>query len=303
MNLNLINTRILSTSFDYFEPSTVEEAADILGRYKEHAAVLAGGTDLLVRMKQKRIDPKYLVDIKRIAKLKGIEQNRDLIRIGATATMLEIQTNEFVKERLPALHEAIASVGSVQIRNMGTLGGNLCRASPSGDCLPPLLVLGARVNLVDCAGTRVLPLDQFFKGPGKTAIKPSEILMEIHVPIPPRGTGMSFLKIRRAGMDLAKINAAALLTLEDNAVQSCGIALGSVAPTPIRAKKAEASLIGKKATDERLAEAAAIASEEVRPYAESHRHRRSTAQYRIEVSRVLVRRTLELARDRIAGRR
>jgi len=303
MNLNLINTRILSTSFDYFEPSTVEEAADILGRYKEHAAVLAGGTDLLVRMKQKRIDPKYLVDIKRIAKLKGIEQNRDLIRIGATATMLEIQTNEFVKERLPALHEAIASVGSVQIRNMGTLGGNLCRASPSGDCLPPLLVLGARVNLLDSGGTRVLPLDQFFKGPGKTAIKPSEILMEIHVPIPPRGTGMSFLKIRRAGMDLAKINAAALLTLEDNAVQSCGIALGSVAPTPIRAKKAEASLIGKKATDERLAEAAAIASEEVRPYAESHRHRRSTAQYRIEVSRVLVRRTLELARDRIAGRR
>jgi len=303
MSLNLINTRILSSTFEYFEPSSVEEAIDILGRYKEHAAVLAGGTDLLVRMKQKRIEPKYLVNIKRIAKLKTIEQNSDLLRIGATATMLEIQRNKFVKENFLGLHEAIASIGSVQIRNMGTLGGNLCRASPAGDSPPPLLVLGAKVKLLDSMGSRILPVEEFIKGPGKTVIKPGEILAEIQVPTQPHGTGMSFLKIKRAGMDLAKINAAALLTLEDNVVQSCRIALGSVAPTAIRVRKAEESLNGVKATDEMLGEAAQTASEEVRPYAESHRHRRSTAQYRIDVSRVLVRRALELARDRSSGRR
>ncbi len=303
MSLNLINTRILSDPFEFFEPSSVEEAINILDKHKEHAAILAGGTDLLVRMKQKRINPKCLVNIKRIAELKAIEQDENIVRIGATATMLEIQRNNLVEKKLPILHEAIASVGSVQIRNMGTLGGNLCRASPSGDSLPPLLVLDAKVNLRDSKGTRVVPLDEFFKGPGRTVIKPNEILTEIHVPIPPSGTGMSFLKIKRAGMDLAKVNAAALLTIKDNVVQSCGIALGAVAPTPIRIRKAEASLIGKKATDEKLAEAAQTASEEVRPYAESHRHKRSTAQYRIEVSAVLVGRALKLARERSAGRK
>jgi CO/xanthine dehydrogenase FAD-binding subunit len=303
MSLNLINTRILSDPFEYFEPSSLEEAIDILDKHKEHAAVLAGGTDLLVRMKQKRINPKCLINIKRIAELKTIKQDESLLRIGATITMLEIQRSRLVEEKLPILHEAIASVGSVQIRNMGTLGGNLCRASPSGDSLPPLLILDAKVNLRDSTGARVVPLDEFFKGPGKTSIKPSEILTEIHVSIPPTGTGMSFMKIKRAGMDLAKVNAAASLTIKNNIVQSCGVAIGSVAPTPIRVKKAEATLIGNKATDEKIDEAALKASEEVRPYAESHRHRRSTAQYRIDVSRVLVRRTLMLARERSSGRR
>jgi CO/xanthine dehydrogenase FAD-binding subunit len=301
MSLNLINTRILSDAFEYFEPSSLEEATNILDKHKEHGAVLAGGTDLLVRMKQKRINPKCLVNIKRIAELKTIEQHEDSIRIGATATMLEIQRSSLVEEKLPILREVIASVGSVQIRNMGTLGGNLCRASPSGDSLPPLLVLGANVNLRNLNGARKVPLDEFFKGPGKTAIRLGEILTEIHVPIPPSGTGMSFMKIKRAGMDLAKVNTATLLTIRNNVVESCGIALGSVAPTPIRVKKAEASLIGKKPTDEKFAEAAQIASEEVRPYAKSHRHKRSTAQYRIEVSEVLVGRALKLARDRSAG--
>jgi len=303
MSINVVNTRILSEPFEYFEPSSVEEAASILAEYKEHGSVLAGGTDLLVRMKQKRIEPKCLVNAKRIANLKTIEQNNGVLSIGATATMLEIETNESVKENFPGLHEAIASIGSVQIRNMGTLGGNLCRASPAGDSPPPLLVLDAKVKLVDSVGSRVLPVEEFIKGPGKTAIKPGEILVEVQVPIPPRGTGMSFLKIKRAGMDLAKVNACALLALENNVVRSCCIALGSVAPTAIRVKKAEASLIGKKATDEKLLEVAQIASEEVRPYAESHRHRRSTAQYRIDVSGVLVRRTLELARERSVKRR
>lgn len=255
MSINLINTRILSNRFEYYEPSSLGEATDILERHKEHTAILAGGTDLLVRMKQKRIDPKCLLNIKRITNLRKIEYHKPLISIGATATMLEIQRNESIKDNLQGLHEAISSIGSVQIRNMGTLGGNLCRASPAGDCPPPLLVLNTKINLVDSAGSRVLSIEEFIKGPGKTAIKPNEVLAEIQVPTPPRGTGMSFLKIKRAGMDLAKVNVSALLILEGNVVQSCGIALGSVAPTAIRVKKAEASLIGNKARDEEFDEA------------------------------------------------
>jgi carbon-monoxide dehydrogenase medium subunit len=264
---------------------------------------LAGGTDLLVRMKQKRIKPNCLVNIKRISKLRIIEQNRGFLRVGGAATLLEIERSQFVKENYLGLHEAIASIGSVQIRNMATLGGNLCRASPAADSPPPLLVLGAKVNLFDATETRTLPLEEFFKGPGQTAKKLIEILAEIDIPLPPRGTGVSFMKIKRAGMDLAKLNAAALLTLKNDVVESCGIALGSAAPIPLRVKKAEASLVGKKATDERFVEAAEIASEEVKPYAESHRHRRSTAQYRIDVSRALVKRTLQLARERSTGGR
>jgi len=303
LSINLINTRILSSRFEYYEPSSLDEATSILDRHKEHAAILAGGTDLLVRMKQKRIDPKCLMNIKRVPNLRKIEYHKPILSIGATATMLEIQSNESIKENFQGLHEAISSIGSVQIRNMGTLGGNLCRASPAGDCPPPLLVLDAKVKLVDSAGSRVLSIEEFIKGPGKTTIKPSEVLVEIQVRTPPRGTGMSFLKIKRAGMDLAKVNVSALLTLEGNVVQSCGIALGSVAPTAIRVRKAEALLVGKKATDERLDETARMASEQVRPYAESHRHRRSTAQYRIAVSRVLVKRALEQARNRSADGR
>jgi CO/xanthine dehydrogenase FAD-binding subunit len=300
MSINVINTRILPEPFEYFEPSSLEEAASILAEYKEHGAVLAGGTDLLVRMKQKRIEPKCLVNAKRITSLKTIEHRNGVLHIGATATMLEIERNQSVRENFPGLHEAIASIGSEQIRAMGTIGGNLCRASPAGDCPPPLLVLDAKIKLVDAVGSRVLPVEEFIKGPGRTAIRPGEILVEVQVPTPPHGTGMAFMKIKRSGMDLAKINACSLLALENNVVRACCIALGSVAPTAIRVRKAEASLIGKKATDEKLLEAAQIASEEVRPHAESHRHRRSTAQYRIDVSRVLVRRTLELARDRSA---
>jgi carbon-monoxide dehydrogenase medium subunit len=302
MTINSINTRILSSSYEYFEPTSIEAATNVLSKYKEQAAVLAGGTDLLVRMKQKRIEPECLVNIKRIAQLKRVEQSDGFLRIGATATMLEIQKNRLVQEKFQGLHEAISSIGSVQIRNMGTLGGNLCRASPAGDSPPPLLALGASVNLFETTGSRMFSLDGFFRGPGKTIIKPNEILTEIRVPVPASGTGMSFLKIKRAGMDLAKINTATTIRIEDNIVESCRIALGSVAPTPIRAKKAEASLIGKRPTDETLLDVAQVASEEVRPYVEAHRHKRSTAQYRIDVSKVLVRRALELARARSGGK-
>ncbi len=141
MSINTINTRILSTEFEYFEPSSVEEAVNLLGRYKEQSAVLSGGTDLLVRIKQKHIEPRYLVNIKRIDALRRIEKTPELLRIGAAVSLLEIEQYDFVRTNLEALHEAVSSIGSMQIRNMATLGGNISRASPAGDSPPPCLSL------------------------------------------------------------------------------------------------------------------------------------------------------------------
>lgn len=299
MSLNLVDTRVLATPFEYFEPLSTKEAVDVLGRYGERAAVLAGGTDLLIRMKQRLTEPKYIVNIKKIEELKVIEDKGDFLRVGSTANLLEIENSDIVKEKFPALREAIMSIGALQIRFMATLGGNLCNASPAADSAPALVVLGAKVKLLSSSGARVLTLDEFFTGLRKTAIKPGELLVEIQVPYPPPGTGTSFLRLTRAAVDIAKVNAAALLTVQEDVVYSCGIALGSVAPTTMRAKKAEALLLGKKVTEKAIAEAARTASEEIKPITDI----RSTARYRIDASRVLVRRGLRLAWDRSFGRR
>jgi len=298
MSLNLVDTRVLATPFEYFEPSSTKEAVDVLGRYGERAAVLAGGTDLLIKMKQRLTEPKYVVNIKKIAELKVIEDNGDFLRVGTAANLFEIENSDIVKEKFPGLREAIMSIGALQIRIMATLGGNLCNASPAADSAPPLMVLGARVKLLSSPGARVLTLEEFFRGPGKTAIKPGELLVEIQVPYPPPGTGTSFLRLTRAAVDIAKVNAAALLTIKENVVYSCGIALGSVAPTTMRAKKAEALLLGKKITERVIIEAAQAASEEIKPITDI----RSTARYRIDAARVLVRRALRIAWNRSIGR-
>jgi len=299
MSLNLVDTRILATSFEYFEPSTTKEAVDILGRYGQQAAVLAGGTDLFIKMKQRLTEPKYVVNVKKIAELKVIDDNGDYLRVGSAANLLEIENSDIVKMKFPGLREAIMSIGALQIRCMATLGGNLCNASPAADSAPALLVLGTRVKLLGPNGPRVLTLDEFWKGPGKTAMKPGELLVEIQIPYPPPGTGTSFLRLCRAAVDIAKVNAAALLTIQENVVYSCCIALGSVAPTTMRAKKAEAVLLGKKITEKAITEAAQTASEEIKPITDI----RSTARYRIDASKVLVRRALRIAWDRSVGGR
>lgn len=299
MSLNLVDTRVLATPFEYFEPSNVKEAVDLLVRYGERAAVLAGGTDLLIKMKQRLTEPKYVINIKKIAELKLIEDKGDFLSVGPAANLIEIENLEVVREKFPALREAIMSIGALQIRCMATLGGNLCNASPAADSAPALLVLGTRVKLLGSGGARVIALDEFWKGPGKTAMRPGELLVEIQIPYPPPGTGTSFLRLTRAAVDIAKVNAAALLTIQENVVYSCGIALGSVAPTTMRAKKAEALLLGKKVTDRAIAQAAQTASEEIKPITDI----RSTARYRVDTSRVLVRRALRIAWDRSSGRR
>ncbi|MEM2590581.1 MAG: xanthine dehydrogenase family protein subunit M, partial [Zestosphaera sp.] len=259
-----------------------EEALQLLKTYGNEARILAGGTDLLVKMKVRAIEPKYIINIKRIKELRYIKTDKDSIRIGALTTWRDLEKSDSVREEVPALYDAVKSMGSVQIRNMATVGGNLCNASPAADSAPPLLVHEAKIKLTSIEGTREIPITEFFTGPGTTVMKPYELLHEIIIP---RKRGKSsFIKVSRVAMDLAIASAATYVEVEDNMIKDVKIALGSVAPRPVRAKRCEAALIGRRVDEEILREAASLVVGEISPIDDV----RGSAWYRREVSKVLV---------------
>ncbi len=298
VDVNKVNTRILPVEFEYFEPRSIKEAVELLTKYGSEAKILAGGTDLIVRMKQRFIEPKYIINIKKIRELDFIEDRGDHLAIGAATKLREIEKSGVVKKKFMALYEAVRSMAGVQIRNMATIGGNLCNASPAADTAPPLLVFEAKLKIVGLDGERVVPISEFFLGPGKTLLKPNEILAEIQVPYQLEDVGSAFIKIARVAMDLAKVNVAVALRTEGNIIKLVRIALGAVAPTPIRACKTEEFLVGKELNEETLRKAAEIVKTEVKPITDI----RSTVEYRREVSGVIVKDALLKAYERISRR-
>lgn len=289
----MINTKILMQEFEYVEPKTVEEALDYLSRHEKGAKVMAGGTDLLVRMKTEKVRPEVLVNIARIPALRYLIEEKGL-RIGSLTTFRELERSRRIKEQYTALFEAAQSVSSVQIKTMGTLGGNLCHASPAADSAPPLIVFGGKVKIAGKKGERVLSLEEFFVGPGETALFPSELLIEIQVPEISGETGSSFLKMGRVSADLAKVSVAVVIEKDGELCKSCRIALGAVAERPLRALKAEEMMRGEKFTEGLVRKVSQEASEEIRPITDL----RSTDWYRKEVSKALVRDAIHLAWNR-----
>ncbi len=290
MDINKVNTKILPVSFDYYAPSSIEELLSILRR-EEEVVFLAGGTDLLVKMKQRIVEPKVVVSLNRISELSFIEEREDGLHVGAVTKLRAIERSDVVREKFPVLYYGVRAIGSVQIRNMGTIGGNLCNASPAADSAPPLMVLNAELKTIGVEGERSIPINEFFVGPGKTVLRSKELLAEIKIPHLPPNSGTSFIKIARTSMDIAKINVAVMVRLENGRIGECRIALGAVAPTPMRAKEAEEFLTGKEVTDENLRRAGEIVSKEIRPITDI----RSTAEYRREVSKVLTYDALRIA--------
>jgi CO/xanthine dehydrogenase FAD-binding subunit len=280
------------TSFEYSTPSTTKEAVALLSQ--DGARVIAGGTDLLIHMRAGIASPKHLVDLTGLG-LSYIRQERDVVKIGATTTFEELLESEIVRRALPCLREAAGEVGAVQTRNMASIGGNLCSAVPSADSAPPLLVYDALVKIAGRKGDRLVALEQFFAGPKKNILKADEILVEIQVPLPSPRTGAHFLKKgRRNAMSLAVANVATLLSPgkdEQRTIEKARIALGAVAPVPLRARKAEALLQGAVVSDALIDQAATAAADETAPITDL----RATAAYRRDVSRVLVKRALERA--------
>ena len=290
-----MGTRVLR-EFEYFKPTSVDEAVSLLEKYGAEASILAGGTDLLVSLKLLRISPKYLIDITG-AELGSITPSENETRIGATTTINELAYSPLIYEKYTALAEAVQQMGTTQMRHVATIGGNLCRASAGADTAPPLLALEARAEIYRRSGRRTIPLAEFFIGPGQTALTPGEILTAITIPTPAPHTGSSFIRINGAVSDLPQLSAAATVVTENNRCTGARIALGAVAPTPIRARQAEKLLISKNLNQETIATAAGKVSEDISPRTSF----RSTADYRRDVAAVIVKRALFKAYERGRG--
>jgi len=271
------------------------EACRLLQEAGGRAKPLAGGTDLLVQLRKRTLRVEALVDLKRIGSLRGIDyQEGRGLRIGPLTTHSELLENPYVREHYPILAQAAQTIGSVQIRNKGTVGGNLCHAVPSADLAPPLLVLGAEVILRGNQGRRRLPLDQFFLGPNQTVLREDELLEEILVPPVPAGSAGVYLKhgIRRA-MEIAIAGVAVAITPggDGEGRQQVRIALGAVAPVPMRAQEAEDYLQEEGMGTEQIQQAASLAANQARPISDL----RGSAEYRRHMVRVLTARALQNA--------
>lgn len=218
-------------SFRYARPETLSEALALMNEYGSSATVLAGGTDLIVRLRTGRALPAIVIDLKRVPALRAdIQECGTFLRIGAATVMSDVIADERVRSRFPALADAAHEVGSLQIRNRATLAGNICNASPAADTAPALLVYEAVVNLVSTTGPRCVPLKQFFTGPGKSVIQRGELVESIDLPLPSGKTGACFERLtRRRGVDLATINLCCLVKESGTVL----FAFGAVAPTPL----------------------------------------------------------------------
>ena len=285
--------------FEYFAPDTLEEVVTLLGRFNGRASLLAGGTDLLVEIKEHLRRPDYVINLKKIPGLAGLSYDETTgLHIGALATVREVEVSPIIRQRYAGLAQAARELASIQVRQRATIAGNICRASPSADTPPPLIADKAQVKIFGPSGERTVPLEEFFIGPGRTILARDEIVVEISVPSPPPHTGKVYIKHgRRKAMELATVGVAVTLTLTHGLCQEARIVLGAVAPTPIRAAGSEDLLRGRYIDDQAVTEAARAAMATARPISDV----RSSAEYRREMVGVLTARAIRQAADLAAG--
>lgn len=281
---------------DYIAPQSLGEALETLGKQTKGTHVIAGGTDLVPRMRSRMVEPTLLVDL-RLLSLDGIEMLDKWIRIGASTTHTDILESDLLAEHCYALVEATKEIAGPPVRNRGTIGGNLVNASPAADLAPPLLVYDAIVVLAKANSEREISLSEFFTAPGETVLAPGEIMTEVRIPIIPPKTASSFIKLgKRKAMAISVVSVAARLTLDDvGKISHARIALGSVAPTPLQAVKAEGVLEGLTPSEAIFAEAGQVASTESSPISDI----RASGEYRKKMVAVLTRRALQSAWERL----
>jgi len=281
--------------FNYLAPTRLDEALSLL---TPQAVPLAGGTDLFLRMERRQTQPDTVVDLKRIPGMDGVEAVDGGVRIGALALMETLSASPLISGPYDALAQSARVVGSIQTRNRATVGGNLANASPAADTATPLMALAATVEAADAGGTREIPVDELFVGPGRTALREGELLTAVRVPALPACAGSAFQRCVRTAMDIAVVNCAAFVRLDaDGAVAEARIALGAVGPTPLRAPAAENRLKGRRLDSAAAVEAVECAVEDASAIDDV----RASADYRREMVRVLTRRALENAFRRAGG--
>ena len=287
-------------SFEYLCPRSVPELVKLLSRYDGKARVLAGGTDLLVMMKQGKVHPDYLISLKNLPNLAYIrEQRNGRVKMGSMTLLREIESSPIFRERYPFLSKAAEWIGSKQVRWRATCGGNLCNGAPSADLAPPLICLGSEAVLTGKA-KRTIPLEKFFLGPGKTALKKGEFLQELVIPPPGPGTYGAYLKFTRSALDIAVVGVAAVASLKKGGeCTDLRICLGAVAPTPMRAIAAEKLGTGRVWSEGVIAAVAQRASQEAKPIDDV----RGTIYFRRTLVEALTRKALleclEQARDNL----
>jgi probable selenate reductase FAD-binding subunit len=295
----MVNTRILTREFDYHRPGSLTEAFELLAEYGDSAKVIAGGTDVVPQLKYEKIAPNHLITLMKIPELNDIKKDNGGLNIGACARLRSVKQACAQGPQYAALHDALCSIGKVQVMNMGTLGGNLCTASPAADSVPPLLVLNGRITLASREGSRTLHVRDFITGPYTAVMTASEIMTEIHIPSVQDHQGSAFLKVARVAADISKLSCAVALQRDSDRCVSCRIALGAVAPMAMRVKEAEELLSGTQMSATLLDEAAASVSAEIRPISDV----RSTETYRRQVAAVIFKDTFDMAWERAGGKR
>ncbi len=277
--------------FEYYEPASIQDAIDALARLGGEARILAGGTDLLVKMKRGALAPANLVNLKRVPGLGQISVDRKVLRLGALTTLRDLEKSSLVRQWAPVVAAAAGKMASTQIRCLATAGGNLCNAAPSADLAPPLIALGATVRFAGPRGQGAVALEDFFTGPGQTVLAGDEVVTEIEVPeMRPGGRAVYYKHGIRRAMDIAIAGVAVRIDLDEaGRCSEARVVLGSVAPTPIRSRSAESRLRGAALGPDEIAEAAELAAADARPISDV----RSSAEYRREMVKVLTRRALE----------
>ncbi len=286
--------------FKFLMPTSLSEACALLEKHQGKIKIKAGGTDMIVRLSHRAVKPDFLMTVKKIPDLDGINYSpKGGLTIGALALLREVETSPLVLEHAPMLARAARATATVQIRNMGTVMGNVCNASPSADNIPTLVAMNARIVAASGSDEREIPIDEFFLGPGRSALQANEIAVAIKVPTLAAGSGVSYQKISpRSKVDIAAVNIGALVTLDETGkCRAVRISMGAVGPTPLRATQAEEFLLGKEITDATLAEAGRLAAEDASPITDV----RASREYRKLMVEVLTTRALKEAAGFASG--
>ncbi len=279
--------------FEYHAPTSLDQVFDLLDQYGDDSRVMAGGTALVIQMKQRLSQPGHVIGMRRVGGLSAIESTPEGLKIGALCTQRQIVSSEMVAKELPLITDTFRKVATPRIRNMATIGGGLVNGDPNQDPPPSLIALGASVVMTSKSGDRVVPLEEFFIDYYETDVQPGEILTSVLVPHAPAGSGSVYLKfLPRTADDYGTVNVAAVVSKEqDGTCQDVRIVLGAAGVTPIRAKDAEDALRGKPLTDENIRAAAALVKDAVDPLEDF----RGSAEYKTDMAEVFARRAVEQA--------
>ncbi|MBU0942934.1 MAG: xanthine dehydrogenase family protein subunit M [Proteobacteria bacterium] len=294
------NSRILTNEFEFFQPADLSELFDLVSDTGVETQLMAGGTDVLPQMKEGRKSPQRLISTMKVKELDFVTLEGNYITIGATAKLKAIAA--FCKDipSVDALYDGVSAVGKIQILNMATIAGNICTASPAADPVPPMLAMDASLTLQSRNSQRDIALKDFLLGPGRTALRPEEIVYKVNIPMPQSGTGSEFKKLERVSADIAKINMAVVVIRKGNICQSCKVAVGSCGPTTLLLSGPDKILGGKEITDlegELIREAGASVSDEITPIDDI----RSSAEYRRKVASVIFMDSFKVAWARAEG--